>query len=70
MNTNERLIWYNIRMSNEMFERNLPPYLAHDLMTDLQRQFYKTYLAARYAAMFGPLSSRKGSPKISHTICE
>ena len=57
-------------MSNEMFERNLPPFLAHDLMTDLQHQFYKTYLAARYAAMFGPLSSRKGSPKISHTICE
>ena len=25
------LFWYNIRMSNEMFERNLPPYLAHDL---------------------------------------
>ena len=28
------------------------PYLA-----DLQRQFYKTYLAARYAVMFGSLSS-------------
>ena len=27
------------------------------LLTDLQRQFYKTYLAARYAAMFDPLSS-------------
>ena len=22
---------YNIHMDNEMFERNLPPYLAHDL---------------------------------------
>ena len=52
-----RRFCYNIRMSNEMFERNLPPYLAHDLMTDLQRQFYKTYLAARYKVMFGPLSS-------------
>ena len=31
VNTNERLICYNIRMSNEMFERNLPPYLAYDL---------------------------------------
>ena len=41
----------------EMFERNLPPYLAHDLMTDLQRQFYKTYLVARHKVMFGPLSS-------------
>ena len=39
-------------------------------LTDLQRQFYKTYLAARYEVMFAPLSSRKGSPKISHTICE
>ena len=26
-------------------------------LTDLQRQFYKTYLAARYKVMFGPLSS-------------
>ena len=26
-----RRFCYNIRMSNEMFERNLPPYLAHDL---------------------------------------
>ncbi len=24
-------------------------------LTDLQRQFYKTYLAARYEAMFEPL---------------
>ena len=39
-------------------------------LTDLQRRFYKTYLAARYKVMFEPLSSRKGSPKISHTICE
>ena len=23
------------------------------LLTDLQRQFYKTYLAARYEALFG-----------------
>lgn len=74
-----------------MYERNLPPYLAHDLETwkkgveeksrfldclwgelygsiniaeindnaitpllaDLQRQFYKTYLAARYEVLFG-----------------
>ena len=48
----------------EMYERNLPPYLAHDLaavnafiddvplLTDLQRQFYKTYLAARYEELF------------------
>ncbi len=26
-----RRFCYNIRMSNEMYERNLPPYLAHDL---------------------------------------
>ena len=26
------------------------------LLTDLQRQFYKTYLAARYEALFGKLS--------------
>ena len=25
------------------------------LLTDLQRQFYKTYLAARYKVMFGSL---------------
>lgn len=31
VNTNERLICYNIRMSNEMFDRNLLPYLAYDL---------------------------------------
>ena len=48
----------------EMYERNLPPYLAHDLaavnafiddvplLTDLQRQFYKTYLVARYEELF------------------
>jgi hypothetical protein len=47
-----------------MYEQNLPPYLAHDLaainaliddtplLTDLQRQFYKTYLAARYEVLF------------------
>ena len=91
---------------NEMYERNLPPYQAHDLeawkkgveeksrlldclwgelygliniaeinldhprtgavsprqvplgkgrMIDLQRQFYKTYLTARYKVMFGSL---------------
>ena len=28
-------------------------------LTDLQRQFYKTYLAARYEAMFEPLSPRR-----------
>lgn len=28
-------------------------------LTDLQRQFYKTYLAARYKAMFEPLSPRR-----------
>ena len=63
-------------MENEMFERNLPPYLASDLaawkkgvaegshlldclwidsaplLTDLQRCFYKTYLAARHEALF------------------
>jgi hypothetical protein len=27
------------------------------LLTDHQRRFYKIYLAARYAAMFDPLSS-------------
>ena len=26
-------------------------------LTDLQRKFYKTYLTARYEAMFEPLSS-------------
>jgi len=48
----------------EMFERNLPPYLAHGLeainafiddtplLTALQRQFYKTCLAARHEAVF------------------
>ena len=48
-----------------MYERNLPPYLAHDLaainafigdmplLTDLQQQFYKTYLAARHEVLFG-----------------
>ena len=76
-------------MENEMFERNLPPYLANDLaawekgvaegsrfldclwgelcgsiniaeindsaplLTDLQRRFYKTYLAARHEVLFG-----------------
>jgi len=52
-------------MENEMYERNLPPYLAHDLeainafiddmplLTDLQQQFYKTYLAARHEVLFG-----------------
>ena len=52
-------------MSEEMYERNLPEYLAHDLeawkkgveeklscLTDIQRQFYKTYLAARHEALF------------------
>ena len=46
-----------------MYERNLPGYLAHDLeainafiddmplQADLQQQFYKTYLAARYEAV-------------------
>lgn len=24
-------IWYNMRMDNKMYERGLPPYLAHDL---------------------------------------
>ena len=50
---------------NSMCERNLPPCLAHDLeainafiddmplLTDLQQQFYKTYPAARYEALFG-----------------
>ena len=49
---------------NSMFECNLPGYLAHDLeainaliddtplLSALQRQFYKTYLAARYEALF------------------
>ena len=49
---------------NSMYEQNLPPYLAHDLaainafiddtplLTAIQRQFYKTYLAARYEALF------------------
>ena len=50
---------------NSMYEQNLPPYLAHGLEainafvddtplpSDLQRRFYKTYLAARYEALFG-----------------
>lgn len=50
---------------NSMYERNLPPYLAHDLeainafiddmplLTDFQQQFYKTYPATRYEALFG-----------------
>ena len=49
-------------LMESFLERNLPPYLAHDLdawkkgveeKSHLQRQFYKTYLAARYEAMFG-----------------
>ena len=48
-----------------MYERNLQPYLAHDLeainafiddmplLTDRQQQFYKTYLAARREVLFG-----------------
>ena len=38
-----------------MYERNLPPCLAHDLKAwkkGVRRQFYKTYLAARYEALF------------------
>lgn len=50
---------------NSMYERNLPSYLAHNLeainafiddmplLTDFQQQFYKTYPAARYEALFG-----------------
>ena len=50
---------------NSMSERKMPPYLAHDLeainafiddmplLTDFQQQFYKTYPAARYEALFG-----------------
>lgn len=50
---------------NSMCERNLQPYLVHDLesinafiddmplLTDFQQQFYKTYPAARYEALFG-----------------
>lgn len=40
---------------NSMSEQNLPPYLAHDLEAwkkGVQRQFYKTYLAARYEELF------------------
>ena len=48
-----------------MYERNLPPYLGHDLesnnafiddtplLSDLQRQSYKIYLAARHEVLFG-----------------
>ena len=42
-------------MDYEMYERNLPPYLAHDLdvwKKGVQRQIYKTYLAARYEELF------------------
>ena len=28
--TEGRLIWYNIHMDNEIFERNLSPFLVHD----------------------------------------
>ena len=40
---------------NSMYERNLPPYLAHDLegwKKGVQRQFYRIYLAARCEAVF------------------
>jgi len=52
-------------MGKKMYERNLPPYLTHDLgainvfiddmplLTARQQQFYKTYLAARYEVLFG-----------------
>lgn len=49
-------------MENEVFEKNLPPYLAHDLdawkrgvkehSRFLDCLFYKTYLAARFEALF------------------
>lgn len=48
---------------NAMFEKNLPPYLAHDLdawKKDVEEhsrfldcRFYKTYLAARRETLFG-----------------
>ena len=38
-------------------------------LTDLQRQFYKTYLAARYEAMFEPLVLAEGFPQdIPHDL--
>lgn len=48
---------------NSMYEQNLPSYLAHGLeainafvddtplQTDIQRQFYSIYMAARYEAL-------------------
>lgn len=42
-------------MDYEMYERNLPPYLVQERdarKKDVQRQFYKTYLAARYEELF------------------
>ena len=56
---------------NSMYERNLPPYLAHDLaainafiddmplLTARQQQFFKTYLAARYEVLFGDKESHQ-----------
>jgi len=49
-------------MNIDMFERNLPPYLAHDLkawkkgVEARHLQFRKTCLSTRCKAMFEPFS--------------
>ncbi len=55
MSNGPRVFAIILPMDYEMYERNLPPYLAHDLdvwKKGVQRQFYKTYLAARYEELF------------------
>ncbi len=42
-------------MDNEMFERNLPPYLVHERdarKKGVRLQLYRIYLAARQDVMF------------------